>query len=342
MISRPFPQSRMRRLRKHSWLRSLTQEHILSVQDLILPLFVHAHSHSSPIDTLPGVMRHSIDDLVTVCREAAKLGIPAVALFPVINNDQKDALGSEAYREDNLMAQAIAAIRTHELNLGIICDCALDPYTDHSHDGVLQSDGDVDNDRTIALLAKQAISLARAGADIIAPSDMQDGRIGAIRKALDAEGFQEISVLSYTAKYASSFYGPFRDAVGAQGLQSGQYPNQKPDKQTYQMQPGNRLEATHIATQHLAEGADCLMVKPAMPYLDVLLQLTESSQAPVFAYQVSGEFAMLHHYATAMQADFIKILHESLIGCKRAGARAILTYGALEMAKHLHRSPSKP
>ena len=336
MTNRPFPQTRMRRLRKHNWLRRLTQEHQLHSSDLILPLFVHTDTQPYPIESLPGVMRHSLESLVDTCLQASTLGIQAVALFPVIPEAQKDATGSEAYRDDNLIARAIAAIRAKNLDLGIICDCALDPYTDHSHDGVLQNDGDVDNDRTIALLAKQAISLARAGADVIAPSDMQDGRIGTIRKALDAEGFQEISILSYTAKYASSFYGPFRDAVGAQGLQSGKYPNQKTDKQTYQMQSANRLEATHIATQHLAEGADCLMVKPAMPYLDVLLQLSESSQAPVFAYQVSGEFAMLHHYAEATQGDFIKILYESLLCCKRAGARAILTYGALEMAKHLH------
>ena len=237
-----------------------------------------------------------------------------------------------------MIAQAISAIRAKNLDLGIICDCALDPYTDHSHDGVLQSDGDVDNDRTIALLAKQALALARAGADVIAPSDMQDGRIGVIRQALDAEGFQTISILSYTAKYASQFYGPFRHAVGADGLQSGKYPHQKTDKQTYQMQPSNRLEAEHIAAQHLSEGADCLMVKPAMPYLDVLYQLSTSSKAPVFAYQVSGEYAMLHHYASAMKMDWIPILHESLLCCKRAGARAILSYGALEMAKALQQS----
>lgn len=335
MIHRPFPDTRMRRLRKHPWLRSLTQEHQLCTNDLILPLFVHAHTTSTPIDTLPGVVRHSLSDLLETCKKAANCGITAIALFPVVDPQKKDANGSEALRSDSLITQAIQVIRQANLNMGIICDCALDPYTNHSHDGVLQADGDVDNDKTISLLAQQAVLLAKAGADVIAPSDMQDGRIGLIRQALDKAGYQEVSILSYTAKYASHFYGPFRDAVGADGLRKSYLPHQKTDKKTYQMNPANRLEAIHIAKQHLFEGADCLMVKPAMSYLDVLYQLHHTCQVPIFAYQVSGEFAMLSQFAKTMQIDFTSLLHESLIACKRAGASAILTYGAISMAQAL-------
>ena len=335
MIVRAYPQTRMRRLRKHPWLRRLTQEHRLQASDLILPIFVHEASQSSPIPSLPGVSRHSIADCVRICAQACALGITAVAIFPAVATEKKDALGSEALRDDNLIARTITAIREQQLDLGIICDCALDPYTDHSHDGVLQADGDVDNDATISRLAKQAVMLAKSGADVIAPSDMMDGRIGAIRSALDAAGYSSVSILSYTAKYASRFYGPFRDAVGADGLTKARYPHQKPNKKTYQMHPANRLEARHIAQQHLHEGADCLMVKPATHYLDVVLDLAQTTQAPVFAYQVSGEYAMLVHYAERMQLSTAEVLQESLLACKRAGARAVLTYGALDVAHAL-------
>ena len=334
---RPFPQSRLRRLRKYPWLRELTQEHSVGVQDLVLPLFVHEAPHSEPITGMAMVQRLSVADLVATCHQAASLGISAVALFPVVPDARKDALGQDALRPDNLIHRAIGAIRAQNLDLGIICDCALDPYTDHSHDGVLQADGDVDNDRTIEILAQQAVALATAGADMIAPSDMQDGRIGVIRNALDAHGFHEVSILSYTAKYASCFYGPFRNAVGAHGLAQNAYPGQKKDKKTYQMQPGNRLEARHIAGQHLAEGADCLMVKPAMSYLDVVLDLKQTCQVPVFAYQVSGELAMLAHYAAHMQMDLAHVLLESLLSCKRAGATAILCYEAIRIAQQLQK-----
>jgi porphobilinogen synthase len=335
MIVRAYPQTRMRRLRKHPWLRRLTQEHQVQTSDLILPIFVHDEAQSQSIASLPGVSRHSIDNCVRLCEQACALGITAVALFPAVASDKKDALGSEALRDDNLIARTIVAIRERRLDLGIICDCALDPYTDHSHDGVLQTDGDVDNDATIIQLTKQALALANAGADVIAPSDMMDGRIGAIRQALDSAGHQSVSILSYTAKYASRFYGPFRDAVGADGLTQARYPHQKSNKKTYQMHPANRLEARHIALQHLHEGADCLMVKPAMNYLDVVLDLVQETQAPVFAYQVSGEYAMLVHYAERMQLPIAEVLQESLLACKRAGARAVLTYGALDVAHAL-------
>lgn len=332
---RPFPQTRLRRLRKHPWLRELTQEHQIGIKDLVLPLFVHEEARSEPVAGMSMVQRLNMEDLIATCHQAACLGIPAIALFPVVPDTRKDALGQEALREDNLINRAIRKIRAQNLDLGIICDCALDPYTDHSHDGVLQADGDVDNDRTIEILAQQAVTLATAGANMIAPSDMQDGRIGVIRNALDAHGFHEVSILSYTAKYASCFYGPFRNAVGAHGLAKSAYPGQKQDKQTYQMQPANRLEAQHIARQHLAEGADCLMVKPAMSYLDVILDLQQTCQVPVFAYQVSGELAMLAHYAAHMQMDLAHVLLESLLSCKRAGATAILCYEAIRIAQKL-------
>ncbi len=336
MIVRSYPTTRMRRLRKHPWLRRLTQEHQLHATDLVLPLFVHAETVSVPIPSLPGVMRHSLSDCLTICQQAVDAGISAVALFPVIPADQKNAHGSEALNQHGLIGTVIRAIRALNLDLGIICDCALDPYTDHSHDGVLQADGDVDNDATIAILAQQAVALASCGADVIAPSDMQDGRIGVIRQALDDAGYQEVSLLSYTAKYASQFYAPFRDAVGADGLKKNHHPQQKKDKKTYQMNTANRREALDIAAQHLHEGADCLMVKPAMSYLDIVSALSEHTHSPVFAYQVSGEYAMLQLYAQAMQTDFLSVLYESLLCCKRSGARAILTYGALELAsKHL-------
>lgn len=335
MMNRPFPQTRMRRLRKHPWLRDLTQEHALHINDLVLPLFIHSHSTSQPIATLPGVLRHSLDDVVSTCEQAAALGITAVALFPVVDTDLKNDQGSEALNPNNMLCQAVRAITQKNLNLGIICDCALDPYTNHSHDGVLQTDGDVDNDKTIALLAQQALCLAQAGCHVIAPSDMQDGRIGSIRSTLDHHGFQEVCILSYTAKYASSLYGPFRDAVGAYGLQQSVHPMQKSDKKTYQMNPSNGQEALHIARSHLSEGADCLMVKPASHYLDVLYAIHQATQVPVFAYQVSGEYHMLKHFSASMGIDFLTVLYESLISCKRAGANAILTYGALEIATSL-------
>ncbi|MEC8881733.1 MAG: porphobilinogen synthase [Pseudomonadota bacterium] len=335
MIARVFPKTRMRRLRKHSWLRELTQEHTLHAKDLILPLFIHESPVTEPISSLPGTFRYGLTDLLKICQDAAQLGIPAVALFPVVNDDKKDPSGSEAFNPDNIICQAVCAINALNLDLGIICDCALDPYTNHSHDGVLQADGDVDNDSTIALLAKQAILLAQAGCHVIAPSDMQDGRVGYIRSALDQNHFHEVSILSYTAKYASHLYAPFRDAVGAHGIKNSAHPGQKLDKKTYQMNPANRQEALHIARSHLSEGADCLMVKPATSYLDVLYHIQQDTKAPVFAYQVSGEYHMLKTFSSHMHIDFLDILYENLIACKRAGASAILTYGAIEMARAL-------
>ena len=333
--SRPFPHTRLRRLRKHDWLRKLTQEYQLTAQNLILPLFIHAEATSIPITSFPSIKRYCLDDLITICRQAQAIGIKAIALFPVLSPSLKNSMGTAALAPNNLITQALQRIRYANLDLGVICDCALDPYTDHGHDGILQMDGDVDNDGTIAILAQQAVQLANAGADIIAPSDMQDGRIGAIRKALDSAGQQEVSILSYTAKYASLFYNPFRNAIDANGLKKIQNPKQRSDKKSYQMNPANRAEAIHIANQHLQEGADCLMVKPAMGYLDIVLSLHQNCQVPIFAYQVSGEYVMMHAYATQQSVNLTHILYESLLSCRRAGAQAIFTYGALQIAQTL-------
>lgn len=324
-----FPQTRLRRPRQQDWSRRLVQENHLHVSDLIWPLFVHDETHSIPIGSLPGQFRWSIPELCDQAQRAEALGIPAIALFPSTPPERKTPDGEEAYNPDNLVCRAIAAIRACTNNLGIIADVALDPFTTHGQDGLLR-DGVVVNDETLAALCKQALNQARAGCQIIAPSDMMDGRIGAIREALDAEGFQAVQIMAYSAKYASAFYGPFRDAVGSKGsLGQG-------DKRTYQMNPANALEALHEVEMDIQEGADMVMVKPGMPYLDILQQVKQHFGKPTFVYQVSGEYAMLKAAAQNGWLDWDKCILESLMAFKRAGADGILTYAALEIATRLN------
>lgn len=327
MLTGQFPTIRMRRMRRHPWLRALTQEHHLSVKDLVWPLFVQdGHNRRDAVVSMPGVERFSIDVLLQEVEQAAKIGIPAVALFPVIEPNKKDEQGSEALNADNIIARALRAIKKNIPEIGVICDVALDPYTTHGQDGVVK-DGYVENDVTIEKLAQQALCLAEAGCDIVAPSDMMDGRVGGIRGALDQVGFQEVAILSYAAKYASHFYGPFRDAVGSKTALQG-------DKKTYQMDPASEKEAMREVALDIAEGADIIMIKPGMPYLDVLARVRDQYDVPLAVYQVSGEYAMIK---AAQQAGWLAedVLLESLIGFKRAGANMIFTYGAMEIARSL-------
>jgi len=328
----PYPQRRLRRLRRTPWLRALNQETRLDVSNLIWPLFVIDGHEPEQIASMPGVQRWPVQNIVEQATLASELGIPAVALFPCIDGRLKTPEGQEALREDNLVCRTVIAVKQALADrIGVICDVALDPYTSHGHDGVLR-DGDVDNDATIAILTRQACVLAQAGCDVLAPSDMMDGRVGAIRAALDAAGFADRAILSYAAKYASAFYGPFRDAVGskAQLGQSG--------KQTYQMNPANALEALHEVAMDLQEGADMVMVKPAMPYLDIVRAVSERFEVPTFAYQVSGEYAMLEAASAQGWLDRRAVILEALLSIRRAGAQAILTYHALEVARWLRES----
>lgn len=321
---------RPRRLRCTPWLRAMVAEHHLRAEDLIWPLFVQeGEGLATPVEGLAGVERLSIDRLVRAAKEAVALGIPAIALFPVTPPEKKTADGREAYNPDNLMCRAIHAIKRAVPELGIIADVALDPYTTHGHDGVLGKDGDVDNDSTVAILCKQAVVLAHAGCDIVAPSDMMDGRIGAIRAALDAAGQEHLVVLSYAVKYASALYGPFRAAVGSQNNLG------KADKRTYQMNPANATEALREARLDVEQGADMLMVKPATFYLDVLSQVKAAVEVPVLAYHVSGEYAMVKAAAQAGMIDEQAVMLENLLAIKRAGADAILTYAARDVARWL-------
>jgi porphobilinogen synthase len=318
---------RPRRLRRAPWLRALVAETHLRVEDLIWPLFVQEGAGLvTPVDGLPGVNRLSIDTLVEAAREAAALGIPAIALFPVTPAEKKTADGAEALNPENLVCRAIRAVKAAVPEIGIIADVALDPYTTHGHDGVLGADGDVSNDATIAVLCKQAVTLANAGCDIVAPSDMMDGRIGAIRDALDAEGHENLAMLAYSAKYASAFYGPFRAAVGSKSNLG------KADKRTYHMNPANSIEAVREVALDIAEGADMVMVKPALLYLDIITRVKEMSEVPVFAYHVSGEYAMLKAAVAAGMLDEQAATLETLLAMKRAGADAILTYAARDVA----------
>ncbi len=323
-----FPRVRMRRNRRHDWTRRLVAEAKLSVDDLIWPLFiVEGKGKRSPVESMPGVERRSIDLLVKAAGEAASLGVPAVALFPNTPAERKDDEGSEATNPDNLVCRAIAAVKDAHPDLGVICDVALDPYTSHGHDGVIR-DGYVANDETLDVLVRQAVVQARAGCDVIAPSDMMDGRVGAIRAALDTEGFEHVCIMAYAAKYASAFYGPFRDAVGSSSILKG-------DKRTYQMDPANSDEALREVALDLDEGADMIMVKPGMPYLDVLRRVKETFGVPTYAYQVSGEYAMLRAAALNGWLDGERVMMESLLAFKRAGADGVLSYFALDAAKKL-------
>ena len=321
---------RPRRLRRSPWLRAMVAETTLRVEDLIWPLFVQeGQGLVTPVEGLPGVERLSIDTLVQAAQEAESLGIPAIALFPVTPADRKSLQGEEAWNAENLMCRAIRAVKAAVPNLGIIADVALDPYTTHGHDGILGEDGDVHNDGTVAALCQQAVTLARAGCDIVAPSDMMDGRIAEIRTALDEAGYEHVVILSYAAKYASAFYGPFRAAVGSQSNLG------KADKRTYQMNPANSIEAVREVTLDLAEGADMLMVKPASLYLDIIARVREVADVPVLAYHVSGEYAMLKAAAAAGMLDEKATILETLLAIKRSGADAILTYAARDVAKWL-------
>src|SRR5882724_12950320 len=324
-----YPRIRLRRNRADAWTRRLVAERRLSVDDLIWPVFVHDEATARvPVASMPGIVRHSIPALVEAAGEAAALGIPALALFPVVPAALKSPGGDEACRADNLCNRAIRAIKQAVPGIGIICDVALDPYTSHGHDGLL-SDGRILNDETIEVLCRQALAEAEAGVDVIAPSDMMDGRIGRIRDALDAAGYEDVRILAYAAKYASAFYGPFRDAVGSRGsLGQG-------DKRTYQMDPANGDEALRECALDVAEGADMLMIKPGMPYLDVIWRVKEAFGLPTFAYQVSGEYAMLKAAAERGWLDGERTVEEALLCFKRAGADAILTYSALDVAKRL-------
>ena len=330
-----YPSTRMRRVRQFDWSRRLVAENLLSVNDLIWPVFVsEGDGLSVDVASMPGVQRHSIDRLVEKVKHAAGLGIPAIALFPETDVALKTECAQEAWNPNNLVCRAVAAIKKEVPEIGIICDVALDPYTSHGQDGLVV-DGVVVNDESVAALCDQAVNQAKAGCDIIAPSDMMDGRIGEIRMALDQEGFENVMILSYAAKYASAFYGPFRDAIGSKSnLSKGQVCGG--GKQTYQMNPANAEVAIREAALDLAEGADMLMVKPGMPYLDIVRLVKERFAVPTFAYQVSGEYAMLSAAAERGWLDREAVMMESLIGFKRASCDGILTYFAIEAAEILN------
>ncbi|MDX2145515.1 MAG: porphobilinogen synthase [Rhodospirillaceae bacterium] len=329
-----FPNTRLRRLRAADWRRRLVRETALASADLILPLFViDGHARRETIAALPGVHRLSVDLAVAAAAQARDLGIPAVALFPVVAEHLKDSVGSQALDPDNLICRAVRAIKRAVPGIGIMTDVALDPYTSHGHDGVLDH-GDVANDATVEILARQAVLLAQAGSDIVAPSDMMDGRVGAVRRALEAAGRADTLILSYAVKYASAFYGPFRQAVGSGGLLGRQ--GGPAHKRSYQMDPANGREALREAALDVAEGADLLMVKPAGTSLDIIYSLAQTTPVPIVGYQVSGEYAGLAAAAAAGALDWASALRESLLVIKRAGARAIVTYGALDAARALN------
>ena len=328
MITGKYPNLRLRRNRKANWTRRLVEESNLSCNDLILPIFlIDGKNKVQSIKTMPGVFRYSIDKLSKILDKAIFLKIPMVALFPYSHSKVKNKYGSEALNEDNLVCRAIRYIKKRYKNqIGIMCDVALDPYTTHGHDGLLKS-GYVLNDETIEILIKQSILQAEMGCDVIAPSDMMDGRIGKIRKALDKNGYQLIQILSYAVKYASSFYGPFRDAVGSKGSLKG-------DKKNYQMDYRNRLEALREVSLDIKEGADIVMVKPGMPYLDIISLVKNNFKIPVLAYQVSGEYSLINNGIKKGIIDN-QAIFESLISFKRAGASAIVSYYADRIAKDL-------
>ena len=318
----------MRRNRSQVWLRDLVAENRLAVEDLIWPVFVIAgDDERQPVLSMPGVERVSVDQLATDVAIAAELGILAVALFPYTESNIKTPDAREAYNPDNLVCQAVRAVKEAHPGVGVICDVALDPYNSDGHDGLVR-DGRILNDETIEILCRQALVQAAAGCDVIAPSDMMDGRVGAIRDALDTEGYQDVSIMSYAAKYASAFYGPFRDAVGSSGVLKG-------DKKTYQMDPANSDEALREVGLDIEEGADMVMVKPGLLYLDVLRRVKETFDLPTFAYNVSGEYAMLKAAAANDWLDYDRVMIEALTAFKRAGANGILTYAAVEAARLL-------
>lgn len=324
-----YPVIRLRRNRRTGWLRDVMAETALRPEDFILPIFViEGKGEKQEITSMPGVYRQTIDEAIKTAKQAESLGIKMIALFPVIDQAAKSQHADEAYNSNNLMCRSVRAMKESGLAIGINCDVALDPYTTHGHDGIL-IDGDVDNDQTIQALSRQSLVLAQAGADVIAPSDMMDGRIMTIRDDLDSNGFANVNILAYAAKYNSSFYGPFRDALGSKK-------KEYLSKATYQMDIRNIKEALREIEQDLSEGADAIMVKPGMPYLDVIREASSSFNAHIFAYQVSGEYAMLKFAALAGAFEWEASLIESLIAFKRAGTSGIFTYGAIEAAKMLN------
>ena len=328
MTNASFPSTRLRRNRKSPWARALVSENTLSAADLIWPIFViEGEKKSEVVSSMPGVFRCSIDLAVEHVREAASLGIPLVALFPNTDPALRDEKGSEATNPNNLICRAVRAIKSAVPEIGVMCDVALDPYTSHGQDGLMEGSRIV-NDASIDILVKQALVQADAGCDVIAPSDMMDGRIGAIRAALEKAGHLDVQIMAYSAKYASGFYGPFREAVGSGGLLKG-------DKRSYQMDPANTDEALREVAMDLAEGADMVMVKPGMPYLDIVARVKTEFKVPTFAYQVSGEYAMIMAAVERGWLDPKKVIPESLLAFKRAGADGILTYFAVDMARAL-------
>ena len=328
MTDARFPQTRLRRLRQEGWARRLVSENHLSVDDLIWPIFVReGQGEVEDVATMPGVQRVTIDRLAGHVEGAVKLGIPAIAIFPATPRERKNAEGTEATNPKNLICSAARLLKREFSEVGLVGDVALDPYTDHGHDGVIRQ-GYVHNDESVEILARQAVVQAEAGIDVIAPSDMMDGRVAAIRAALDERGFVQTRIMSYAAKYASAFYGPFRDAVGSAGALKG-------DKKTYQMDPANSDEALREVAMDLAEGADMIMVKPGMPYLDIIRRVRERFGVPTFAYQVSGEYAMIMAAARNGWLDEERAMMESLIAFKRAGCNGVLTYFAPAAAKLL-------
>lgn len=325
-----FPRTRMRRNRQDLWSRRMVAEHRLCVDDLIWPVFVlDGEGGRQEVMSMPGVERLSIDLLLPAIAEAKELGIPAIALFPVTPTDRKTDDGIEATNPDNLVCSAVRAIKQQIPDIGVVCDVALDPYTSHGHDGLLNADGDILNDETLSVLVEQSLVQAEAGCDVIAPSDMMDGRIGVIRQALEERGMINTKIMSYAAKYASAYYGPFRDAVGSAGTLKSK------GKQSYQMDPANTDEALREVALDLAEGADMVMVKPGMPYLDIIRRIKDQFGAPTFAYQVSGEYAMIHAAGNNGWLDGDKAMEEALLAFKRSGADGVLTYAAVDMAKRL-------
>ncbi len=321
--------TRPRRNRRADWARRMVREHVLTADDLIWPLFV-AEGARAPVASMPGVERLPVDEIVRAAERAAQLSIPCIALFPYTDPALRDETGSEALNPENLVCRAVRAVKQAVPDVGVLCDVALDPYTSHGHDGLLDN-GNILNDETVAVLVQQALVQAEAGCDIVAPSDMMDGRVGAIRAGLDEAGFADVQIMSYAAKYASAFYGPFRDAVGSAATLSG-------DKRTYQMDPANTDEALREVELDLAEGADMVMVKPGMPYLDILSRVKDTFSVPTFAYQVSGEYAMLMAAAQNGWLDGDRAMLESLTAFKRAGADGVLTYFAPRVAEKLKAS----
>ena len=327
MTSPGFPLTRMRRPRAHDWSRRMVRETSLSPDHLVWPLFlIDGKGQREPVASMPGVDRLSIDLAVEAAREARTLGIPCIALFPNTPANLRSEDGREATHGDNLICRAIRAIKDAVPEVGLLTDVALDPYTSHGHDGLLGADGRILNDESVDVLIEQALVQARAGADIIAPSDMMDGRIGAIREALEADGFESVQIMAYAAKYASAFYGPFRDAVGSGGYLKG-------DKKTYQMDPANSDEALREVALDISEGADSVMIKPGLPYLDIIRRVKEEFAMPTFAYQVSGEYAMLMAAVERGWLDRDKAMLETLLAFRRAGCNGVLTYFARDAAR---------